>query len=254
MPSPFPGMNPFLEQDDVWEDFHGRIIPVIAEQLECEVGPGYIVKLEPRLYIHQLSDEDRRYLGRSDVGVATSPARSFATSSTALAEAPVELSLPEVEVYRELHVEIRDRRDRRIVTAIEVLSPTNKTPGPNRELYLAKRSELLGSSTHFVEIDLRRGGRRPPLENLPDCDYYVMVSRSTDRPRVGVWPLRLADPLPTFKVPLAGEEEFAKLDLQAALHRVYDTANYGKYIYESQPQPPLSAAKATWAKQLIGLR
>jgi hypothetical protein len=68
-------------------------------------------------------------------------------------------------------VEIRDRRDRRVVTAIEILSPTNKASGPNRDSYLAKRRELLGSTTHFVEIDLRRGGQRPPLENLPDCDY-----------------------------------------------------------------------------------
>jgi hypothetical protein len=244
-------MNPYLEQDDVWEDFHGRLIPVIAERLERQVGPNYIVKVEPRLYVRELGEAERHFVGRSDVGVAASARQQLDEGSTALAEAPVELWLPEVDVFREYHVEIRDRRDRRVVTAIEILGPTNKASGPNRDSYLAKRRELLGSTTHFVEIDLRRGGQRPPLENLPDCDYYVMVSRYRDRPRIGVWPIDLREKLPTIKVPLADPDESVPLDLQAALHQVYDAANYGKYIYESEPQPPLSAEAAAWAAHVL---
>lgn len=210
MPSPFPGMNPYLEQDDVWEDFHGRLIYVIAEQLGRHVGPHYIVKIE--------------------------------------------LWLPEVDAFREHHVEIRDLRNRRLVTAIEVLSPTNKTPGANRELYLGKRHELLASTTHFVEIDLRRGGERPPLKDLPDCDYYVMVSRARDCPRLGGWPIHLRDPLPTIRVPLADPDESVRLDLQAALQQVYDAANYGNYIYQSQPQPPLQADDAAWASEVVKVK
>jgi hypothetical protein len=244
-------MNPYLEQDDVWEDFHGRLIPVIAERLERQVGPNYIVKIEPRLYIRELGAEERRFLGRSDVGLAALPRRQVNEGSTALAEAPVELWLPEVDVFHEHHVEIRDRRDRRVVTAIEVLSPTNKASGPNRDSYLAKRRELLGSTTHLVEIDLRRGGQRPPLDDLPPCDYYVLVSRYRDRPRIGVWPIHLPEALPNISVPLADPDESARLDLQAALHQVYDAANYGKYIYESQPQPPLSPELAAWAAGIV---
>ena len=250
MPSPFPGMNPFLEQDDVWEDFHGRIIPIIAEQLERHVGPNYIVKIEARLYINELGDDRRHFLARADVAVASPPRSGSAQEGTALAEAPLELWLPEVDVFRENYVEIRDRHDRRLVTAIEVLSPMNKTSGPNRDQYLAKRRELLGSTTHFVEIDLRRGGQRPPLNQLPACDYYVLVSRYRDRPRVGVWPIGLREALPTIRVPLSDPDKSVPLDLQSALHQAYDAANYGKYIYEGQPQPPLSGDDAAWAEAI----
>ena len=33
MPSPFPGMNPFLEQDDVWHDFHATFLARAAHCL-----------------------------------------------------------------------------------------------------------------------------------------------------------------------------------------------------------------------------
>jgi hypothetical protein len=152
-----------------------------------------------------------------------------------------------VDIHREHYLEIRDRSDRRLVTTIEVLSPTNKATGPDRDQYLAKRREILASRTHFVEMDLRRGGNRPPLEGLPDCDYYVMVSRYSDRPQVGAWPIGLDEPLPTIPIPLGEPDESVELSLQAALHRAYDAAN----IYASEPQPSLDAADAAWARQFI---
>jgi hypothetical protein len=204
-------MNPYLEQDDVWEDFHASLIPTLRELLEHSVTSHYITVLKAPLY----------------------------------------LRLPEVDIHREHFLEIRDRRDRRLVTVIEVLSPTNKTPGPDRDQYVSKRREILGSRTHLVEIDLRRGGVRPPLDGLPECDYYVLVSRYQDRPEVGVWPQRLRDPLPTIPVPLTDPDEFVSLDLQRALHQAYDAANYGKYIYADRPQPALPPADAQWAEQLL---
>jgi hypothetical protein len=78
-----------------------------------------------------------------------------------------------------------------------------------------------------------------------------MVSRYRDRPRIGVWPIDLREKLPTIKVPLADPDESVPLDLQAALHQVYDAANYGKYIYESEPQPPRSAEAAAWAAHVL---
>ena len=70
MPSPFPGMNPFLEQDDAWHDFHEKIIPAIAERLVVQVRPDYIVKIDEHVYVHELPPEPRRYLGRGDVLVS----------------------------------------------------------------------------------------------------------------------------------------------------------------------------------------
>src|SRR5438477_4193876 len=150
-----------------------------------------------------------------------------------------------------MRLEIRDRRNRRLVTVIELLSPTNKPPGPDRDEYLAKRAQILAGRTHLVEIDLRRGGERPRPPELPPCDYYVLVSRSLDRPELGPWPIGLRARLPVVPIPLAPPDPEVPLDLQALLHRVYDGADYGKYIYGEAPQPPLSAEDAAWAQQYV---
>src|SRR5439155_12626475 len=122
---------------------------------------------------------------------------------TGVLEAPVHLALPAVDIQREAYIEIRDRRDRHVVTVLDLLSPTNKTKGPDRDQYLGKRGQILASSTHFVEIDLLRGGARPPQPGLPHCDYYALVSRSQDRPDCGFWPFGIREPLPRVPIPLS---------------------------------------------------
>src|SRR5262249_42670233 len=156
MPSPFPGMNPFLEQSDTWEDFHQRFLTHVADTLSGMVGGNYLVKIEVRLYLHELSADERRFLGRADVGV-TGPTAPGSSPSAGGVTAPVQLEMPAVDVERHSSLEIRDRRNRRLVTAIELLSPSNKTPGADRDDYLRKRAQLLAHHIHLVEIDLRRG-------------------------------------------------------------------------------------------------
>jgi uncharacterized protein DUF4058 len=252
MPSPFPGMNPYLEQSDAWEDFHQRFITHAAESLNGQVGPNYLVKIEARLYIHELSAEERRFVGRADVAVTKrTPAEGGSAPAPGVVAAPMQLWLPAVEVQRESFVEIHDRRERRVVTVIEVLSPANKTPGPDHDAYVGKRRSLLASQTHLVEIDLRRGGVRPTPPELPSCDYYALVSRYQERPRVDVWPVGLRERLPVVPIPRAAPDADVTLDLQAVLHQVYDAAGYGKYIYADTPQPPLTPNEAAWAQQLV---
>lgn len=251
MPSPFPGMNPYLEQEDAWQDFHQRCITEAANVLGTQVRPGYIVKIEEHLYLRELAAEDRVFLGRGDVMVAqTSP--TTATGRGAALVAPVYAQLPaSVDVERHSFVEVRGRQDRQLVTVLELLSPANKKPGPDRDQYIAKRRELFASAAHFIEIDLLRGGPRLPMEDLPDCDYYALVSRAEERPRVGVWPVRLRDPLPVVPVPLRSPDPDARLDLQRILHKVYDAAGYEDYIYTGSPRPPLHPNDAGWARELI---
>jgi Protein of unknown function (DUF4058) len=165
--------------------------------------------------------------------------------------APVHLRLPAVEVERHASLEIRDRRNRRVVTAVELLSPANKSPGPDRDDYLAKRRQVLASQTHLVEIDLRRGGVRPDLPTLPPCDYYLLVSRYEERPDVGMWPISLRERLPPFPIPLTSPDPDVEVDLQALLDRVYDAADYGRYIYAETPEPPLPPSDAIWAAQFV---
>ncbi len=254
MPSPFPGMNPYLEQDRAWHDFHGRFCLHIAEALTPQVRPHYIVKFDEHIYIHELPAESRHFLGRSDVSVARVPESHASTPGAAVLEAPAQVRLPAVDIERVSYLEIRDRESWQLVTVFELLSPSNKKPGADREQYLAKRGQLLRSAAHFVEFDLLRGGPRMPLEDLPKCDYYVMVSRVEQRPRAGIWPLHLSDRLPVIPVPLGVAHPSARLDLQDVLNHVYDAAGYHDYIYLGEPQPPLSDAEAEWAKQFVPSR
>ena len=248
MPSPFPGMHPYLEQEEVWLDFHQRFATFAAGAIGAQVGSEYIVKIEERLYIHELPDEPRRFLSRSDVGVSRPVPES---SGGGVLTAPVEVQLPAADVERDAYIEIRTRAGRHLVTVVELLSPSNKHPGGHREQYLHKRGEILASGTHLVEIDLLRGWPRMPLTNLPECDYYVLVSRAEDRPRAGLWPIRLRDPLPAVSIPLRGPDAAARLDLQDLLNRIYDDARYQTYIYDGEPEPLLPPAEAEWARQVI---
>jgi hypothetical protein len=251
MPSPFPGMNPYLEQNDSWEDFHTNFLTRAQEILSGKVGDKYLVKIEVRLILHELSAEERRFMGRGDVAVTSRVDVRRASTATEALPPPVVLQMPAVEVERHVSLEIRDRRNRRVVTVIELLSPSNKAPGEDREDYLAKRRQILAGQTHLVEIDLRRGGTRPGPPELPTCDYYALVSRYEDRPSVGFWPIGLREPLPILPIPLDVPDPAVSLDLKAVLDRAYDAVSYGKYIYQEMPEPPLLAEDERWARAIL---
>jgi hypothetical protein len=245
-------MNPYLEQDDVWQDFHQSFIPLAREVLAAQVRPAYMVKVEEYLFIHELADETRHYLGRSDVSLSPAATPRVTGLVSAVLEAPAYALVPaEVDVERHAYLEIRDRQNRELITVFELLSPSNKKAGPDREQYLAKRHQLFASPVHLVELDFLRGGPRLPLRDLPECDYYALVSRIEERPRVGIWPLRLTDTLPVIPVPLRAPDPDARLDLQQLLHRLYDAAGYEDYIYGGTPQPALTTEESAWARQFI---
>jgi len=255
MPSPFPGMNPYLEQDDAWHDFHEKIIPAISERLVPQVRSKYIVKIDENVYVHQLPPESPRYLGRPDVFVAESGAEvATARSGVALLAAPYEVELPAIDLEHLSFVEIRDRMNRQLVTAVEVLSPTNKQPGSGRDLYLAKRQYLQQSGVHLVEVDLIRAGRRMPMEPQRACDYSVLISRAEAWPRAGFWAIGLRERLPTIPVPLRSPDGDAQLDLQEILHHVYDVSGYEDFIYAGTPDPPLAPDDRAWAESLVPRR
>ena len=247
MPSPFPGMNPYLEQPDAWHDFHERFCPAAAEAISIQVRPKYIVKLDEHIYLHELSGEERRFIGRADFAISAAPGGTEAavpgTSLAAMAYGSLALAVDEERLS---FIEIQDRLTREVVTVVELLSPSNKDSGADRSQYLGKRDRVIESAAHFVEIDLLRGTRLP-IKDLPECDYYVMVSRTEIRPKVELWPFRLRDPLPSIPIPLRGSDPDAVLDLKAVLDRVYDAAGYEDYIYSGWPVPPLSPEDQRWA-------
>jgi hypothetical protein len=232
MPSPFPGMNPYFEQADYWQDFHTEFLTVLRRHLDAQFGADYIVQLDRHVYVHDLPPEPRRPLGRPDLSIVRSAARAAPPVGLGVLEAPAEvlIPMPMQDVERVAFLEVRDRQGRELVTVIELMSPSNKPPGDDRQQYLAKRLKILRSPAHLVEIDLLRG-----WEPMP-ADY---------------WPIRLRDRLPIIPIPLKPGDSDRRIDLKEALDQAHDEGGYWKYIYDGTPEPTLSAEDAEWAARLV---
>jgi len=258
VPSPFPGMDPFIE-GQVWEDFHTDVIAGIRGALILSVRPRYVVRIEQRVYLEHVPEERADFIGPDVMALERPQAPSPPTegaggTATLVAVTPVVLSVPMPERRREAYLTVRERESMEVITVIEVLSPSNKRSGSDgRQEYLSKREAVLLSGTHLVELDLLRGGKRLPTnEPLPPGDYYAIVSRAARRPRVDVyaWPLR--HPLPTIPVPLTGNDPAVPLDLQAVFNTVYDRAGYDYSLdYRGAVEPALSEADTAWAQQVL---
>jgi hypothetical protein len=261
MRSPFPGMDPYLERPGWFPGVHQALITYIREALNDLLPPGYVADIGERLYIVQ---PDRSTY--PDVAVLEHPSRpgsaergAGGTAVLGAAEPPWILTYEPVEI-REVFVEIVPvGDDSRVVTAIEVLSPTNKTSGSEgRVLYLRKQQELLESQTSLVEIDLLRRGehtvapKRAELLNRGAWDYLVSLHRGGERERFEVWPVMLRDRLPRIRVPLAGRDPDVILDLQTVFDRVYESGAYARRVdYRREPAAPLEDEDAEWAGALL---
>jgi hypothetical protein len=249
MPSPFPGMDPYLEGSE-WTSVHIELSSEIVRQLAPKVRPKYIVRMARR-FVTEMPEDVVIVTGDiyPDVGVSEATEQAL-TQEGAVAVAPAPLELATVMPARVPHVtvEIRDVANRELVTAIEVLFPTNKR-GEGYQEYLDKRRRLLYSTAHLLEIDLLRQGQRVPMQQpLPPAPYFVFLSRAERRPIVEVWPIQLNMRLPVVPVPLLAEDPDVDLDLQLALNTVYDALNYDLSVdYTRPPEVPLEEEAARWA-------
>lgn len=265
MPSPFPGMDPYLEDPATWGNFHIDMIAEIKAELNRQLRPKYYARAKERVYISDQDDPGRRVI-IPDVRVLTREDRmdegwrpSSGMTALAVTEPIVATTLIEDEI-REYRVEVIDAGLRQVVTVIEVVSPTNKVPGARgQQSYRRKRTEVMTSQTHWVEIDLLRDGETLVAgEVLPKGDYFVHVSRVEKRPSGLIWPIRLPQRLPVISIPLRAPDPDAKLDLQALLDTIYDRSAYDLDVdYRKDPIPPLSPEYAAWADRLLkerGLR
>ncbi|MGP0067286.1 MAG: DUF4058 family protein [Isosphaeraceae bacterium] len=249
MPSPFPGMDPYLE-GSTWMNFHGQLCAEIARQLGPKLRPRYLARLTERFFTEiTVAAGPTKTLKSPDIAVVESRPALRPNGAGGLGTATVPVRIPTEIPESVLHfsVEIRDRLERRLITSIEVLSPTNKR-GEGRDEYLAKRHRILLSQSHLIEVDLLRAGRRIPMtRELPSAPYYVYVGRFETRPDTDVWPVPLDQPLPTIPVPLLPGDADVPLDLQLALTTVYDLSDYGLEIdYTQPPDGPLSPEQAAW--------
>ena len=254
MLSPFPGMDPFLEGSGEWSDFHS-CFPLAAKNLLApQLPPGFVALAEKEVYIHEPTAEERgRLLGRTDGGVALAGGGSRRPTSRGAAVAspaapPLRCRLPDVFEETVKRVVLKDRGSREVVTVIELLSPVHKIR--HRDAYEQKRRACLDSEAHLVEVDLLRAGRRIPLQDPPESDYLVSVSRAEDRPVVDLWPFGVRDSMPTVPVPLR-RGAFVMLDLRALLDAVWSVSDYEFLIYDAPPTPPLPARDAAWASEVL---
>jgi hypothetical protein len=257
MPSPFPGMNPYLERDIAWHDFHERFLILGAGIIGAQVRPNYVVKVDDHIFVHEVLVESRQPVGRADLGIVPTHQSVVPNpiGNLAVLEAPAHIRVPDGDVTREAFLEIRDRHSHEVVTVVELLSPSNKQRGgTDRAQYLAKRRQIFSSQVHFIEIDFLRGGEPMPGEGRPACCYSVLVSRAEERPLAGFWPIDLHDRLPVVPVPLRAPHPDATIDLQVLLDRVYDEAGYEFYIYDGAPHPHLNEAQEAWARTFVPRR
>lgn len=264
MPSPFPGMDPYLESD-MWQEFHGTLANAIRQQLLSLLPPKYVALLSKRYALYSpsvslldLPNETRVIY--PDVHVAESPSRvaetivGYETNVTT----PPSTQLPSfmAEEVPLLSIEVQDVASRRLVTAIEILSPVNKV-GLGWAVYETKRRDLFMRPVHLLEIDLLRRGWRITLDGAPPpADYYCYLSRFTHRPLTDVWAIGLRDRLPVLPVPLLPPDEDVLLDLQRAVDACYDLVHYERLLdYTVEPPPPpLSEADALWLNERLASR
>ncbi len=278
MPSPFPGMDPWLESHSVWPDFHDRLAEQISATLNLVLPSHYYAQLGAREEMGIMGQAiARRIVPDVSVNQTTKPQRPTSDSQAgglAVLDAPrsqvsesLELNLKN-EFQPVSFVEIRDSRSgHEVVTLIEILSPTNKMAGPDHDNYVRKRSEILSSTTSLIEIDLLRAGRRDFFGAeihqqmnafSPPLDYIVVVQRAWQRGDTMIYqlfPIHLPQSLPVVAVPLRQAEAEAALDLQYAFQQTYDRGPYqrGAVDYSLQPEPPLTGTHATWARHYLDL-
>ena len=256
MPSPFPGMDPYLEVSSLWPDVHHELISEIRALLNRLLRPRYVAGVEERVYISDDEDPGRRVI-IPDVRIGTvskprSGKRRTDSGATLMVAEPEFITLLNEEIS-EAYIAIREPKTHTLVTVIEILSPTNKIVGTSgRMSFLAKRRDIMASEVHWVEIDLLRGGKPASLnEELSETDYRIVVARGRQA-QARYWPIHVRQNLPVIGIPLKGKDPDVHLDLDAVIQSAYDRAGWDLTIdYSKPPVPPLSAADAKWANKLL---
>jgi hypothetical protein len=269
MKSPFPGMDPYLERS--WGDVHQAVITYVRDWIQSRLPADLRARMQERVYIElpnaprAVYYPDVRVVERPGLSPSAGASMAVAEPSTGLDAAngdPV-CDVPflvhiDIEPVTEGYIEIIDvKSGHRVVTAIEVLSPTNKRPGEGQQLYLKKREDQLAAGVNTVEIDLLRGGTRVLMvdaEHIPPFQgtaYQMCVWRASRRSQVEVYSVPLAARLPVIAIPLRPDDRDVPLDLPAILALCYRNGGYDDIDYAGEPDPPLSTKEAAWADALL---
>ena len=242
-------MDPYLE-GDLWSTVHGQLSAEIARQLTPQLRPRYLALMETR-YVMETPGEVAIAEIIPDVGI-TKTGKKGERGSVATISAPLEVATVMPVKIPQHRIEIRDAKKRRLVTIIEVLSPSNKS-GDERKVYLRKRRRIPLSSAHLMEIDLLREGKRVPMRKaLPAAPYFVFLSRVEKRPVTEIWPIEWDEPLPRVPIPLKQPDPDVTLDLQLAFTNVYDSCGFELAVdYAQSPDVPLPENVTDWTRERL---
>jgi Protein of unknown function (DUF4058) len=241
MAGPFPGMDPYIELEAPWPDFHNRLIAEICNELGAGLPISYVARVDERIEI-ATSGEDPPASYRPDVLVgrfeseSTRPEVTRGAAQTAVLEPQlVEILDRDPDEIRVTWVEIRALPELELVTVIEVLSPINKA-WQGRQAYLAKRDQLHASRVNLVEIDLLLGGAPLPMkQRIESGAYYAIVARGPQLPFAEIYRWSVRDPLPRLPIPLREPDPDILIDLTALVTRVYDLGRYARTLRREYP-------------------
>ncbi|NEP39263.1 MAG: DUF4058 family protein [Okeania sp. SIO2H7] len=291
MPSPFPGMNPYLENPEFWREVHNRLIVATADSLEPQLNLNYRVAIEKRIYL----SSSENAVGIPDVTVVSkkptnNQPNSSVTLLTRVEPTLVQLPIPDtigvhlnfeenqefkafwewgignwewekecfckyemLPTIEEGYLEIREMPGGRVITVMEILSPSNKRAGIGRETYEQKRLEMLNYRANLVEIDLLRNGKPMTVLGVREkTDYRILVARGDRLPNAQLYTFNLPQPIPKIPVPLKPNEPPATLDLQKLLLEIYDRARFDLGIdYNQEPTPPLTKQDREWVDNIL---
>lgn len=250
MPYPFPGMNPWLENPELWRGVHQRLITALADELAPQLEPRYFVDVETHTYISTTPNGPirTRYPDLSVLTAGGAPVLAPPAAETL----PVLIDLPLPEPYEEPYLEVRLLPDGEVVTVIELLSHTNKRAGDERRSYEKKREQFIDSDVHFVEIDLLRAYTPMPYTEHLAADYRIFIRRRERGRKAFVYPFSVRQPIPRFSLPLLPDDQEPVVDLGTLLHALYDRARYRLIInYKQPPTPQLSPTDTAWATECL---
>jgi hypothetical protein len=221
MPSPFPGMDPYLEDEKLWAEFQHHIVMSLYHLLLPGLADRYRARIGQRQYV-------------TEQALFTSIVR---------------------EEHSEEFIEVRQRSDGKLITVVDVVSPSNKMTAEGRQMYLNRRRESRGLGASMVEVDLVLQGQ-PTLDysrdNLPEWDYAVTVTRSTQPERHEIYTATLQKRLPRFRLPLASDDRDTVLDLQSCFMRAFEQGGFAPRVdYKREPPTRLEDDDRTWMDALL---
>jgi hypothetical protein len=228
MASPFPGMDPYLEDPAIWPDFHATFINYWRESIADRLPSNYDARIGERVTLIESFEMPAKSI-IPDVAVVRhegasreAPRTDSGATATALTLEPVTLPLAFPAEAAEPYIEIRLAPDRSLVAVLELLSPTNKS-GDGRNTYLLKRNAILTQDVHLIELDLLLGGRRMPLgKRLPPGDYFAFVAHSQRRFNCDVYAWTVRQPLPTLPIPLKAPDPDLPINLAEVFSKAYE--------------------------------